>query len=90
MALNAVTTGHCQIHLKPGGAVTRFPSVDPGQSPDWGCGGEAPGSRRAPTFYNTKNELKTTFFLLNCSIKTKITVLPNMLLDHLSFTVVTN
>ena len=33
MAPNAVTTGHCQIHLKPGGTVTPLPLVDPGQSP---------------------------------------------------------
>ena len=42
MVPNAVTTGHyCQIQLRPGGAVTPLPLVDPGQSPDCGCRGEA-------------------------------------------------
>ena len=45
MAPNAVITDHCQLQLWPGGAVTPLPLVDPGQSLDWGCGGEA--------FYNT-------------------------------------
>ena len=45
MAQNAVIKGHCQIQLRLAGAVTPLPLVDPGQSPDWSCGGEA--------FYNT-------------------------------------
>ena len=45
MGPNAVITGHCQIQLRPGGTVAPLPLVDPGQSPDWCCGGEA--------FYNT-------------------------------------
>ena len=52
MVPNGMTTGHCQIQLKSGGAV--IPLVDPGQSPDWGCGGEALGSPGAPAFYNTQ------------------------------------
>ena len=59
VAPDAVTTGHCQIHLRPGGAVTPLPLVDPGQSPDWGCGGEVPGSPRLLHFTIPKNELKS-------------------------------
>ena len=34
MVPNAVTAGHCQIQLRPGGTVTSLLLVDPGQSPD--------------------------------------------------------
>ena len=34
------------------GRCNPLPLVDPGQSPDWGCGGETPGSPRAPAFCN--------------------------------------
>ena len=54
MAPNAVTTGHCQIHLRPGGAEAHFLFIDPGQRPGWGCGDEAPESPRVPAFYNTQ------------------------------------
>ena len=51
------------------------------------------GARKAPEvlhFTIIKNELKGTFFLFNCSIKTTVIVLSNPLLDHLSFTVAAN
>ena len=47
MAPNAVTIGHCQIQLRPVGAVALF-SVDRGQNPDWRCESEA------HEFYNTQ------------------------------------
>ena len=66
MAPNAVTTGHCQIHLKPGGAVTPFPLVDPGQRSDWGCGGEA---LEFLPFTIPKNELKSHIFSFKLQYK---------------------
>ena len=54
MAPNAVTTGHFQIHLRPGGAVAHLPFMGPGQRPGWGREDEAPGSPRVPAFYNTQ------------------------------------
>ena len=52
MAPETMTTGHCQIQLRPGGAVTPFPSVDPEQSLGGGCGGKAPRSPEGPAFSN--------------------------------------
>ena len=90
MAPETMTTGHCQIQLKPGGAVTPFPSVDPEQSFGGVVGAKPPEALKVLHFTIPKNELKATFFLLNCSIKTIVIVLSHSLLDHLSFRVAAN
>ena len=67
MVPNAVTTGHyCQIQLRPAGAVTPLPLVDPGQSPDCGCRGEA---LELLHFTIPKNELKSHVFPIKLQYK---------------------
>ena len=55
--------------------------MDPGQSPDWDCG--------AKHFTMPQNELKSHVFPFKLQNKIVI-VLSNLILDHLSFTVVAN
>ena len=80
MAPNAVTTGHCQIQLRPRGAVTPLPLVDPGQSSDLGCGGEAPGSPIASAFYNT-NYYSYYYYYGRALARTDLTILFHVLLS---------
>ena len=54
---NAMTTSHCQIKLRPWGAVIPIPLVDPGQSLGQTCGGEAPEAPGVLHFTVPKNEL---------------------------------